>query len=94
MHFAQPNCLKYLKLHFYTRQENENEVKKNILSSCTQLEKFGCLFNESQVDIISRCITQNSESLKCIEIEFWASQLYRVCKDQVHLSEAIQLEVL
>ena len=64
--FAQPNCLKYLILDFYGGKE---EVKKNLLSSCTQLQKFGCHVNgNSEIDFVSQCIRQNSESLKCIEI--------------------------
>ena len=67
LYFAQPNGLKYLNLGFI--QENPKEVKKNLMSSCTQLEKFGCDFiYESEVDVVSQCIRQNSESLKCVEI--------------------------
>ena len=71
MHFAQPNCVRYLKLGFLSYQNKGKEVKemkKSLLSSCTQLEKFECHFDASEVDDISQCIRQNSESLKCVEI--------------------------
>ena len=66
LHFAQPNCLKYLNLNFF---QDQKEVRKNLLFSCTQLEKFGCInIQESEVDIVSMCIRLNSESLKCLLI--------------------------
>ena len=69
LHFAQPNCLKYLNLDFSQKNPAQKEVRKNLLSSCTQLEKFGCDFIEkSEVDFVSQCIRVNSESLKCLNI--------------------------
>merc|ERR1712223_2194460 len=68
LHFAQQNSLKYLILDF--QFEGQEEVMKNLLASCTQLEKLSC-YNacyESEFDDIFQCIGKNSESLKCLEI--------------------------
>ena len=93
LHFAQPNCLKYLILSFFGGQE---EVKKNLLNSCTQLEKFGCYFKKSEVDIVSQCIRLNSESLKCLEIsvELDKTDEMSFFKLATAISECQQLEEL
>ena len=41
VHFTQQKSLKYLILNIY-RYGQGREVKKNLLASCTQLEKLSC----------------------------------------------------
>ena len=65
LHFAQPNCLKYLNLNSL---RDQTEVRRNLLSSCTQLQKLGCDFDKSEVDVVSQCIRFNSKTLKCLKI--------------------------
>ena len=72
LNFAKPNSLKYLCLNIH------NDVMKNILASCTQLEKLGGLpglpggvFYDSNdmTNEMSQCIWQNRESLKCLQMD-------------------------
>ena len=67
LYFAQQTSLKYLILNFYSDVNHQREVRKNILASCTQLEKLSChsIITENDVNDILQCIEQNSESLKC-----------------------------
>jgi len=66
VYFAHQKSLKYLALDFnyYSR-----EMQKNLLPSCTQLEKLSCIdINERDLDNVFQCIEQNSESLKCLNL--------------------------
>lgn len=68
VHFTQQKSLKYLILDFHP--QNGREVKKNLLASCTQLEKLSChhIKYENDLDDIFQCIEQNSGSLKCLQL--------------------------
>jgi len=69
VHFTQQKSLKYLILNIY-RYGQGREVKKNLLASCTQLEKLSCrIIFKDDLDDIFQCMEQNSESLKCLELE-------------------------
>ena len=67
LNFAKPNSLKYLVLKI------QNDVMKNILASCTRLEKLGCRVTYEGDDMANEMpqyIRQNKESLKCLQLEY------------------------
>ena len=67
LNFAKPNSLKYLVLKI------QNDVMKNILASCTRLEKLGCRVTYEGDDMTNEMpqyIRQNKQSLKCLQLEY------------------------
>ena len=72
LQFTKQSTVKYLilDLHLPGSESQKLEVMKNLLASCSQLEKLSCqdISSESDLDDIFQCIRQNSESLKCFEI--------------------------
>ena len=81
LQFTKQSTVKYLilDLHLPGSESQKLEVMKNLLASCTQLEKLSChniphindtydIIYESYLDDIFQCIRKNSESLKCLHL--------------------------
>ena len=89
MKLAQANSLKYLNISYV-----DVNVMKHLLASCTQLEILFCKIADINIDDLSQCIRQNSESLKSLQIIMLQLRTFNEAKVKLAtaISNCLQLE--